>query len=99
MTHTPQQDPVDEWMTSKGFIWHDRQHMYVDNTDAGWRGSVSHETATWFYQQILEAQLTILRGFRRKDFVSADFYEVAVIKRLDVVQSQQQQTTSDGGEG
>lgn len=33
-------------------------------------------------QERVEAQAEILRGFRRRDFVSEDFYETAVIKRL-----------------
>lgn len=34
----------------------------------------------------LELQMQILRGFRRRDFVRDDFYEIAVINRLSTLQ-------------
>lgn len=40
-----------------------------------WAENYGHEIAR-------EAQQSILRGFRRRDFVRDDFYEVAVIDRL-----------------
>lgn len=32
-----------------------------------------------------EAQLSILRGFRRRDFVRDDFYESAVLDRIQII--------------
>ena len=38
----------------------------------------------------IEAQLEILRGFRRRDFVRDDFYEAAVIDRITQLSQQSQ---------
>jgi hypothetical protein len=40
------------------------------------------EAAAKLQQLLVEAQLHILRGFRRRDFVRDDFYEHAIIDRI-----------------
>ena len=39
---------------------------------------------------VAEAQLSILRGFRRRDFASGDFYEHAIHDRIEALSSNKQ---------
>lgn len=83
-------DPVIQWMESLGFVWRepgdgDSSHYWFATHDNSW---ITHEQATFFYQQMLEARkaqlIYLCMVISKADF--PDIYEL-LVKEVDKKQA------------
>jgi hypothetical protein len=79
MTHPT--DPLDEILDSYAKY---QYQLHVDNDGSRQMNKLEAKAALkhLIEQETIKAERHILRGFRRRDFVSGDFYEHAIIDRL-----------------
>jgi hypothetical protein len=84
MSQTHPTDPLDEILDklcNDHLIWF-KYGLEDDKTEADLLAEAEAAIQHLIEQETVKAERHILRGFRRRDFVSGDFYEHAIIDRL-----------------